>query len=206
MTGKIGWGIHLTILLGRRWPGGDGLCFDSTTMCLTWSIEVVLLGVRCPCGVIHSMAPLSSHGCLHVAGSIVAFKYLAYAHTILVGLILRKESKRRDLHPSGRQLLECHEQWGLWNTPVGNPGQTTSVASTATCPVCRDPYEKWEARRWGKRPQVPTQATRNVVVCAQVGKEFPDTSKNERRIKLEWERPLEQWAGSRESQTLFAGL
>ena len=60
-----------------RWA----LCFDSTTMCLTWSMEVVLLGGRCPCGVIHSMTPLSSHGYLHVADTIVAFKCLACAHT-----------------------------------------------------------------------------------------------------------------------------
>ena len=56
-------------------------------------MEVVLLGCRCPCGVIHSMTPLSSHRCLHVAGAIVAFKCLACVHTILVGLILRKVSK-----------------------------------------------------------------------------------------------------------------
>ena len=40
-----GWGICLTILLGRWWPGDNGLCFASTTMCLTQCMEVVLLGV-----------------------------------------------------------------------------------------------------------------------------------------------------------------
>ena len=57
----------------------------------------------------------------------------------------------------------------------------------------------------GKRPQVPTQATRNVVACTQVGKEFPDMRKNERRVRLEWERPLKLGWLKGESNT-FAGL
>ena len=40
-----GWGIRLTILLGRWWTGDNGLCFALTTMCLIWCTEVVLLGV-----------------------------------------------------------------------------------------------------------------------------------------------------------------
>ena len=40
-----GWGIRLTILLGRRWPGDNSLCFASTTMSLTQYREVVLQSV-----------------------------------------------------------------------------------------------------------------------------------------------------------------
>ena len=36
----------------------------------------------------------------------------------------------------------------------------------------------------GKRPQVPVWATKNVVVRALVGKEFPDMRQNEREIKF----------------------
>ena len=67
----------------------------------------------------------------------MVFKCLIHAHTILVGLVLSwKEVKRRDPHPFGWQLLGRSEQWGLWNTPEGNPGQSSSVASTA--PACSE--------------------------------------------------------------------
>ena len=36
----------------------------------------------------------------------------------------------------------------------------------------------------GKRPQVPVWATKNVVVRALVGKEFPDMRQNEKEIKF----------------------
>ena len=36
----------------------------------------------------------------------------------------------------------------------------------------------------GRDPKVPVWATKNVVVWAQVGKEFPDTRQDERRIKF----------------------
>ena len=39
-------------------------------------------------------------------------------------------------------------------------------------------------RRWGRDPKFPVQATKNVVVRAQVGKEFPDVRQSERRIKF----------------------
>ena len=42
----------------------------------------------CPCGRIHSVSPLSSHGSLCVAGPLMAFKCLTRAHTKLVGLVL----------------------------------------------------------------------------------------------------------------------
>ena len=36
----------------------------------------------------------------------------------------------------------------------------------------------------GRDPKVPVWATKNVVVWVQVGKEFPDTRRDERRIKF----------------------
>ena len=36
----------------------------------------------------------------------------------------------------------------------------------------------------GKRPQVPVWATKNVVVWALVGKEFPGNRQNEREVKF----------------------
>ena len=36
----------------------------------------------------------------------------------------------------------------------------------------------------GRDPKVPVWATKNVVVWAQVGKEFPDTRQDERRVKF----------------------
>ena len=36
----------------------------------------------------------------------------------------------------------------------------------------------------GRNPKVPVQATKNVVVQAWVGKEFPDMRQNEREIKF----------------------
>ena len=47
-----------------------------------------LAGGVWPCGLIHSMSPLSSLGSLHVAGTLIAFKCLICAHAILVGLVL----------------------------------------------------------------------------------------------------------------------
>ena len=84
-----GWGIRLTILSGRWWPGGNGLCLASTTMCLIRCTEVVLLGADAP--VAWSIpCPLYPHT--------VAFKCLTHAHTILVGLILSwKENKSETL-------------------------------------------------------------------------------------------------------------
>ena len=50
--------------------------------------------------------------------------------------------KRRDPHPFGQQLLGCIEQWGIWNTPEGNPGQSSSVASTILACLQRVPMKK----------------------------------------------------------------
>ena len=95
--------------------------------------------------------PLSFHRSLPVTGALVAFKCLTCACTILIGLVLSwKVVNKRDPHSFGFQLLGQIEQWGLWNTSEGNPGQSSSAASTVTCLFIESPYEKGEARRWGR--------------------------------------------------------
>ena len=88
-------------------------------------------GGGCPCGLIHSMFPLPSHGSLHVTGTLMAFKYLTHAHTRLVGLVLSwTEEKGKTLTHLANSYWSS-EQWGLWNTPEGNSGQSSLVASKA---------------------------------------------------------------------------
>ena len=94
--------------------------------------ESCLARGRCPCGLMHFMFPLSSHGNLHVTGSLMTFKCLTHAHRIFVGLVLSwKEEKGETPTCLGGSYWMSTEEWGLWNTPEGNPGQSSSVASTA---------------------------------------------------------------------------
>ena len=75
-----GWGTRLTTL----WGGGSqgwSLCFAPTTMRLTRCTEAVLLGADAP-GTDLFLSPLCSHGSLHVAGALMAFKCLTRAHTM----------------------------------------------------------------------------------------------------------------------------
>ena len=90
--------------------------------------------------------------------------------------------QRRDNHPFGQRLLGLSEQWGLWNTPKGNPGQNYPVASTALASWQRVLLKK--EKKGGGPPKFPVWATKNVVVCTWVGKEFPDMRWNEREIKF----------------------
>ena len=77
------------------------------------------------------------------AGTLVAFKCLTRANTILICLVLSwKGGKQRDPHPLGQQLLGPSEQWGLRDTPEGKAGQSSSVASTATCLFAEGPRKK----------------------------------------------------------------
>ena len=62
----------------------------------------------------------------------MAFKCLAHSHRIFVGLVLSwKEEKGETPTCSGGSYRMNTGEWGLWNTPEGNPGQSSSVASTA---------------------------------------------------------------------------
>ena len=57
-----------------------------------------LAGARCPCGLIRSVCPLTSHGSLSVEGTLMGFMCLSCAHTILVGIVLsRKKHKGETL-------------------------------------------------------------------------------------------------------------
>jgi len=80
----------------------------------------------------------------------VAFKGLTHANTILICLVLSwKGVKKRDPHPFGRQLLGHSEQWGLRDTPEGDAGQRSSVASTATCLFSEGPRKKERGKETG---------------------------------------------------------
>ena len=135
-----GWGIRLTILLGRRWPGADGLCFASTTMRLTRCMEVVLLGVDAfVAWSVH--IPFSSHGSLHVTGSLMAFKCLTHTHIIFVGLVLSwKEDKGDTLTCSGSSY------WGAVSSGAFGIHQRVTLTSCfhSTCLFAEGPYEKGE--------------------------------------------------------------
>ena len=105
---------------------------------------------RSPDSLICSMTPFILHGCLLAAGTLVAFKGLTHANTILICLVLSwKGVKKRDPHPFGRQLVGHSEQWGLRDTPEGDAGQRSSVASTATCLFSEGPRKKERGKETG---------------------------------------------------------
>ena len=91
-----GWGICLTILLGRRWPGDNALCFASTTMCLTRAQKLSCWG----------WMPLWPDSfCVHLVFTWESswgrrhngFKCLTCAHATMGGLVLRKEERGETL-------------------------------------------------------------------------------------------------------------
>ena len=109
----------------------------------------------------------------------MAFKCLTHTHIIFVGLILSwKEDKGDTLTCSGSSY------WGAVSSGAFGIHQRVTLTSCfhSTCLFAEGPYEKGEARRWGRDPKFPVQATKNVVVWVQVGKEFPNMRQNERRI------------------------
>ena len=76
----------------------------------------------------------------------MAFTCLICAHRIFVGIVLicKKKKKKKGetlTHSSGRYFGRS-EQWGVWNTPEGNPGQHSSVASRAVAFWMRVPVRK----------------------------------------------------------------
>ena len=94
----------------------------------------------------------------------------------------QERRNRRDPHLFGQQLLGLCEQCGVWNTPEGNPGQSSSVASIAL--TCSRRVRKEKRGGGGRDPKFPIWATKNVMVWAQVRQEFPDVRQNEREIKF----------------------
>ena len=68
-------------------------------------------------------APLSSHGSLHVAGTLIAFKCLTHAHTTLVGLVLSwKEDKGETLTHLGGSY------WGTVRSGAFGTHQSVTLA------------------------------------------------------------------------------
>ena len=144
-----------------------------------------LAGGGCPCGLIYSMSLLTSQGSLHVAGALMAFKCLTHAHTILVGLVLSwKEDKRETLTRSGSSYWGTVSSGAFGTYQRVTLGQSSSVASMAFACWQRVPMRKEKRGGGGRDPRVPVRATKNVMVRAWVGKEFPDMRQNEREIKF----------------------
>ena len=68
---------------------------------------------------------------------------LTCAHTILVGVVLSwKKDKGETLTHSSGSYSGCSEQWGIWNTPEGYSGQSSSIASTTVAYWQRVPMRK----------------------------------------------------------------
>ena len=142
-----------------------------------------LAGGGYSCGLICSMSPLSSHGSLHVAGALMAFKFLTCGHTILVDLVLSwKEDKGVALTHSGGSY------WGTVSSGAFGTHHRVILPRVPQLlpqhlPVLRGSL--WErSQEVGKRPQVLVQAPQNAVVWAWVGKELPHMRQNEGKIKL----------------------
>ena len=100
------------------------LCFASTTMCLTRCTEIILLGADALVAW-SILCPPYPHGSLH--GTLMAFKCLACAHTILVGLVLSwKEDTGGTLTCSGSATgtpwavgpLKAHQRVTLARVPL----------------------------------------------------------------------------------------
>ena len=112
-----------------------------------------LAGGGCPCGLIHSMSPSSSHGSPHVAGALVAFKCMTHAHTVLVGLVLSwKEEKGETLTHSSSSC------WGAVSSGAFGTHQRVALAWVPQLlpqhlPVCRGSL--WERRSKEVREETP---------------------------------------------------
>ena len=180
-----GWGILLTILSGRWWPGDNGLfCFNHYVPDM--GHRSCLAGGRCPCGLIHSTSPLSSHGSLHVAGALMAFKCPTCAHTILLGPVLSwKEDKGEALIHSGGSY------WGAMSSEAFGTHQRVTLPRVPQLlpqplPILRGLLWERRSQEMGKSPQVLVRATKYVMVWAWVGKELPDMRQKWRKNKVDY--------------------
>ena len=116
-----GWGICLTILLGRRWPGDNALCFASTTMCLTRAQKLSCWG----------WMPLWPDSfCVHLVFTWESswgrrhngFKCLTCAHATMGGLVLRKEERGETLTCPGGSY------WGAVSSGARGTHQRVTLA------------------------------------------------------------------------------
>ena len=150
-TEKTSWGICCLILRGGAGLG-NGL---NVLLEPIWHIQCTEVDLGAEALIAWSVPwhPVFCHGCLLAAGTLVAFKCLTHANTMLICLVLSwKGVKKRAPHPFGWQLLGHSEQWGLWDTPEGNRGQSSSVASTATCLFAEGPRNKTRGEQTGGEP------------------------------------------------------
>ena len=118
--------------------------------------ENCLAGGRCPCGLIHSMFPLSSYGSLHVTGSLMAFKCLAHSHRIFVGLVLswKEEKKERPL-----PVRVAATGWALGSGAFGTHQRVTLARVPQLLPqhlpVCRGSWGERRSKKVGEETPTP---------------------------------------------------
>ena len=92
-----------------------------------------------------------------MAGALMAFMCLTCAHTILVGVVLSwKKDKGETLTHSSGSYSGCSEQWGIWNTPEGYSGQSSSIASTTVAYWQRVPMRKQKRGDGEETPRFPS--------------------------------------------------
>ena len=138
----------------------------------------------CPCGLILSVCPPSSHGSLSVARALMAFTCLICAHRILVGIVLiwKKKKKKKKERPSPIQVADT---LGAVSSGAFGTHQRVTLASIPQLPPEQLPFgwgSLWERRSegrgglgWGgQETPSPWTSHKNVTVWVPVGKEFPD--------------------------------
>ena len=113
-----------------------------------------LSGGGCLYGLIHFVTHLSSHGCLHLTGSLMVLKCLTRAHIILFGLVFNwKGVKETLIHLSG-------SYWGTVGDGVFGTYKRVTLARVPHCyhshlPVCKG--SQWEKRgeKMGEETPIP---------------------------------------------------
>ena len=159
------------------------MCFASSTVCLASHGSHLDGGGRSN-SLVCSVTPLSFHGRLQAAGALMAFKCLTRARTIPIGLVLSRKEDRGILTSLGgsywgevsRGGFGTHQDVALARVPLLLPRQL----------ACSQRVPRNEERRWGRRSprRCPRTGHQNVVVCTWVGKEFPDTRQNVKKIEF----------------------
>ena len=156
-------------------------CFASSTTCLAL-LGSCLDGGRCSNSLVHSVTPLSFHGSLPAAGAVMAFKCQTRARTVPIGPVLSRKTEGSSPILGGRYWgkvsrgsFGTHQGVALARVPLLLPQQL----------ACSQRVPRNEERRWGKRsPWRSPYGPPNVVVRAWVGKEFPDTRQNVKKIEF----------------------
>ena len=179
VTGKKAEESTFTILLESR-------CQETTIsvllqpLCAWHSAQKLSCWGRMLLCLIHSMSLLSSHRSLHVSGTLMAFKCMTWAHTILVGLVLIwKEDKAETLSCSGSSY------WGIVSSGAFGTHQRVTMARVPQLlpqhlPIGKESLWKRKSEEVEKRPQVPRTGHQK---CHGLGAGWKIISRHE----VEWE-------------------